>query len=655
MTTDDEFEPELGSLRSRPGAKSGKSLRHVMRRVARSTGSPGKGKGRRFDGSRIGRGSGAARVLRSRDRHASFRTRRVVIQTRIIRLKRASVNAARLHLRYLQRDGVTRQGERGELYDAKQDRADGRTFLERSEDDRHQFRFIVSAEDGTEYDDLKPFVRRLLSRMEDDLGTELDWVAVDHHNTGHPHTHVVLRGKDETGRDLVIAREYITHGMRARAGEIVTLDLGPRSDLEIENRLRREVEQERFTSLDRTLLREVDADGFVRSGRDTSDSFRQSLRAGRLRKLESFALAHEVSPGRWVLAPDLERTLRRLGERGDIIKAIHREMAEIDRGAINYATYDPDKAADKPLVGRVLAQGLSDEIKERRYLIVDGVDARAHYVEIGDTTESIPTGTIIAITPNRSEPRPADRTVATIADANGGRYSAEIHRQHDPSATADYIAAHIRRLEALRRLGGIVEREADGSWRIPPDHLVRAATYERKRGCPVVIEMLSTHPLEQLVTAHGATWLDRELVAQPPTTLRDGGFGHDVREALARRRQWLIEQDLARIENDRIIYRAGMLSELKRRDLARAGAALGRELGLPYVEAAAGQRIEGTYRRTVDLTSGKFAVIETSRQFTLVPWRPALERGLGKPVSGVLRGDTISWTINRSRSGPSIS
>jgi len=66
-----------------------------------------------------------------------------------------------------------------------------------------------------------------MEQMEKDLGTQLDWVAVDHYNTAHPHTHIVLRGKDDKGDDLIIAREYIAHGMRERAAEIVSLDLGP--------------------------------------------------------------------------------------------------------------------------------------------------------------------------------------------------------------------------------------------------------------------------------------------------------------------------------------------------------------------------------------------------------------------------------------------
>src|SRR3546814_5072763 len=125
-----------------------------------------------------------------------------MVKSRSVRFEKArGLGAARAHLRYIQRDGVNRDGERGQLYSAENDRADGKAFIERQVNDRHQFRFIVSPEDGEQYDDLKPLTRRLMAQMEQDLGTKLDWVAVDHFNTCHPHTHIVIRGKDEQGRD----------------------------------------------------------------------------------------------------------------------------------------------------------------------------------------------------------------------------------------------------------------------------------------------------------------------------------------------------------------------------------------------------------------------------------------------------------------------
>ena len=662
MIRDDDFEPRLGKIRSRGSKRGGRYLQQVLRSLERAGGRPLSRGSRRnaFSGSRIGRGAGAGRVLR--DRYAAFRTRRVVIKTRIVKLGPQGTKAARLHLRYIQRDGVTREGLPGQLYDATQDRADAKDFLERSEGDRHQFRFIIAAEDAVEYEDLKTFTRRLMRRMEDDLGTKLDWVAVDHYNTGHPHTHVVVRGKDETGRDLVIARDYIAHGMRERAAEIVTMDLGPRTDLEIETRLTQEVEQDRFTNLDRSLVREA-GEGMVDLRGTPAGSharFRQALRAGRLQRLQKQGLAAEISPGMWRLSPDLEPTLRRMGERDDIIRTMHRAMAHerTSRNAADYAIYDPADPKAARLVGRVVERGLADELNDRHYLIVDAVDGRTHYVEIGraDATEAVPDGAIVAVEPKRLRPRPADRTIAEIAAASEGRYSAEIHLRHDPTATTTFVDAHVRRLEAMHRMGAGVERQSDGTWIIGSDYLERAEAYERAqaRANPVMIETLSALPVDRQVGAEGATWLDRELVAATPTNLRDAGFGHDVREALTRRRQWLLEQKLARQEQDRVVYRANMLGLLRRHELARVAAQLSGELGLPYAEPAPGERIEGIYRRRLDLASGRFAVIEKSREFTLVPWRPVLDRNLGKTVSGIARGDTISWTLGRKRA-PSIS
>src|SRR3546814_255428 len=117
------------------------------------------------------------------------------------------------------------------LYGPDRDQVDGKAFLERADGDRHQFRFIVAPEDGAEYDELKPMIRRLMSQVEQDLDTTLDWVAVDHFNTGHPHSHIMLRGVDDRGDNLVIAREYISHGIRERAMRLATLDLGPRTEI----------------------------------------------------------------------------------------------------------------------------------------------------------------------------------------------------------------------------------------------------------------------------------------------------------------------------------------------------------------------------------------------------------------------------------------
>lgn len=653
--SEDEFTPKLG----KPGAKDGKRLVKYGGRVlaaARLAGSKTGVLARRFDGSRIGRGASIGRLLSSRDRFAGARTRRAMVKVRLVRMAGTGLAAARAHLRYIQRDGVTREGNPGELYGRDVDTADGKAFLDRCAGDRHQFRFIVSAEDGAEYPDLKPYVRRLMAQAEHDLGTRLDWVAVDHFNTDQPHTHIMLRGVDDQGQNLVIAREYIAHGLRERAAELATLDLGPRTDREIQDRLRHDVEQERLTAIDRRLLRRMDADRITSPAHN--DPFQQAVATGRLRKLGAMGLAEDLGNGRWRLAAGLEETLRRMGERGDIIRLMQRELTarRLDRAQADRVI---ESELREPAVGRVVRRGFSDEHRDRHYLIIDGIDGRAHYLDIGRATATDPTpeGAIVRVAPRTAEVRAVDRTIAAVAQAHGGRYSVAFHLEHDPHASRAFAEAHIRRLEAMRR-AGVVERPDDGSWIVANDHVERAAAYEARqlRDRPVEIEILSAVPLEQLPAAEAPTWLDRALASDAPMVMRDAGFGREARGALAARRQWLLAQGLADAGDEGIArLRRGALFLLQRRELLRVAGGLADELGKPFVEAAHGARIEGRLTRRLDLAGGRYGVVERSREFTLVPWRPVLERQLGKPVAGIMRSDGISWQLGRSRIGPQIS
>jgi type IV secretory pathway VirD2 relaxase len=651
--TEEDFEPRLGKIRNR-SPKTGKRYAHQVLAAINRAGGRQARKGS-FTGSRIGRGGVMANVLASRDRFAGFRQRRVVVKARIVKLAGKGIDGARAHMRYIQRDGVTREGERGELYGAEQDRAEGKAFLERADGDRHQFRFIVAPEDGVEYDDLKPLTRRLMTQMEEDLGTQLDWVAVDHYNTGHPHSHIIVRGKNDQGRDLIIAPAYIGTGIRERTAELVQLDLGPRTDREIEARLHAEIDDERLTSLDRQLLRMENADRIIALSGSDHTAFRQTLLTGRLKHLERLGLAEELRAGQWRLEVGLEDTLRRMGERGDIIKTMHREMTErnIARSPADYAIYDPTNENTKPVIGRVVGRGLSDELNDRHYLIVDGADGRAHYIDIGrgDAIEPTPQGSIVCMSPKSVEPRQVDRTIAEIAATNGGLYTSDLHLKQDPRATEAFVETHIRRLEAIRRVTGGVTREPDGTWTIAPDHLDRAAAYEQAQAktAPVIVDKLSRLTLDQQIGTNGATWLDRELVSGTPAATRDSGFGRELREAMSRRQKWLIEQGLAQEDQERIVLRSNMLATLQKRELTRIAGQLSDQLGLAFVETRPGDRVEGRLNRAIELASGKVAVIEKSREFTLVPWRPVLERHIGKEVSGIMRGDGISWTFGRQR------
>lgn len=641
---EDDFELWLGRIGKDPG------FRGSVRRVVNLAGAlPRTGGGSRFTGARIGRGSGVGRLLASTGATAGRRARRVVVKARIVRLAGKSRQAAAAHLRYLQRDGTTRSGERGTLYGPGADDLDTATFLERGAGDRHQFRFIVAPEDGAEYDSLKPLTRRLMQQAERDLGTRLDWVAVDHFNTGNPHTHVIVRGTDERGRNLVIARDYIAQGFRERASELVTLDLGPRSEREITDAGRREIGQERFTDIDRRLLRAVDREGLVAPHHH--DGREQSLRAGRIGTLARMGLAVRAGHLRWRLDPDLEKTLHAMGRRGDIMA----RLAEATRARglavapAHQAIFDPADERTATIVGRVIARGLAGPDEDRSFLVIDGIDGRASYVDIGaddGTADPLPPDAIVRVAPARVEARAVDRTVAEIAAAHGGIYSADLHAVHDPGASERFIAAHVRRLEALRRQSRIAERGADGMWRIAPDHVDRALAHDRKRAgaAPVTIDVLASAPLGDLARHDGITVLDED-----PDLARSeglgGDFGRTVADARQRRRQWLVEAGLA--------DRPDANAVLRRREFVRVAARLSRELGLPFVEAGEGRHVSGRYARSVRIGAVRMAVIEDGSSFSLVPWRRALERQLGREVSGRVRGSDVDWNFGRQRTrGP---
>lgn len=650
--SDDEFTPKLGSGKSGDAKRLAKYGGRVLA-AARLAGSVTGVRTQRFDGSRIGRGASVGRLLSSREGFAGLRARRAIVKTRLVRLRGKGLAGARAHLRYIQRDGVTREGTPGELYGRDTDTADGREFLARSAEDRHQFRFIVSAEDGAEYPDLKPYIRRLMAQAEHDLGTRLDWVAVDHFNTDRPHTHVMLRGVDDTGHNLVIAREYIAHGFRERAAGLATLDLGPRTDREIQQRLRHDVDQERLTAIDRRLLRQMDGQGITSPAHN--DPFQQAVATGRLRKLETMGLAEDLGGARWRLADGVEDVLRRMGERGDIIRLMQRALTarKLERLPADRVI---DEVLPSTIVGRVVQRGFSDEHRDRHFLIVDGVDGRVHYIDIGNAlmTGPTPEGAIVRVTPRSADIREVDRTIDAIARAHGGCYSTDLHLRHDPEASRTFAEAHVRRLEAMRR-AGVAERLPDGRWTIADDHLDRTRAWEAKqlRDRPVTTQMLSTLPLERLTCAEGATWLDRELASEAPAVLRDAGFGREVRRALEARRDWLIGEGIVAAERGRFPVGRDTLAVLQRRELLRVAGDLEDSLGKTFVAAKSGMLIEGRLTRRVELVSGSHALVEGSREFSLVPWRDTLDRQLGKPVAGILRGDGISWQFGRGR-GPQI-
>ncbi|MDI1347121.1 MAG: DUF3363 domain-containing protein [Pseudolabrys sp.] len=381
---DNDFRVRPGRIRSTRAPKQKSFINQVLRAAKRAghtsgQSSPGRG------ASSYGRSSfGRGRISFSRARLFSS-SRRVVVKARIARHQGRAFRSAPLaaHLSYLKRDGVTRDGEKAAMFDAGSDRADDAGFAERSKDDRHHFRFIVSPEDAGEMTDLRAFTRDLATQMEADLGTRLDWVAVDHWNTDNPHVHLIVRGVDQAGADLVISRDYISRGLRSRAEDLVSIELGPKPEHEISNALAKEISAERWTRLDVEIRIAADETGHIDLRPENvgaSDPETRRLMVGRLQHLEKMGLATAASPGEWMVGLEAERALRDLGMRGDIIKTMHRAFTERgqDRG---FADYVIDAGSPgSPIIGRLVDKGLHDELTGEAYAVIDGTDGRAHHI-----------------------------------------------------------------------------------------------------------------------------------------------------------------------------------------------------------------------------------------------------------------------------------
>jgi type IV secretory pathway VirD2 relaxase len=638
---DRRFRPRVGPPRDRGKATSERFVSRVVRSASRSGKSLSYRVSRARPGARLGRGYAAARLA---GQALGPRSRRAIVKFRIVKHAGIKPAALRENLDYIERDGVQPDGSPGHLEAGDREEIDAESFAHRIEGDRHHFKIIVSPEDGAQIGDLKGYTRELMAQVERDLGTRLEWVATDHWDTDNPHIHILLRGRDEAGEDLVIAGNYIAHGMRHRAAELATRWLGPRTEREIRESLTREVVQERWTSLDHVLQRSTQDGTLDLAGLSSAVQDREyrALLVGRLQQHEKLGLAERLAANRWQLSPDFEPLLRAMGERGDIIRRMQRALGGERRELATFGS----AGAPGSVTGRLAAKGIADPITDRGYLIVDGVDGRAYHITTPPQVDlgGLPVGAVITVTKG-AKPRAADRTIAERA--RDGIYRTadhlvaartDIRHGHEPEA---YLEAHVRRLEALRR-AGLVEGLEEGVWRVPQDLVDRGRAYDARRAAGVTVDVRSYIPIERQVRAVGATWLDTLLV-RPSADLASAGFGQELRAALVEREEFLVNEGLAERRNQRVILVRNLLATLRNRDLERAAERIQAETGLNYRAAVDGDHVSGVFRRSVILASGRFAMLDDGMGFSLVPWRPVIDRRIGQAITAVTRGDHVSW------------
>ncbi len=648
---EDHFEVQLGRIRSASGSRRAVSFMNGLERSTRQ--------GSR--GVKVSSGSRAARPM-------AFQ-RRVIVKVSIKKISGGGLAALRKHVDYIQRDGTDERGEPAQLYGPNVNSEQSLDedllgnersldFATRCQDDRHGFRIIISAEDGAQLQDLTAFTQDIVGQMESDLDTKLDWVAADHYDTGQPHTHLIIRGVRDDGKDLVMPRKYVSQTLRERAQRFVELELGPVSQMDGRVRLARTVDAAGFTAIDASLSKQV-TDGIV----DTSGSvpadrvWHRRLEVRRLQRLSDMGLAERLGSGRWKLDADFTDKLRQISERKEIVSAIHRTMQQngIEIGQpmrpefiTERNMFDPNSARASEVTGIVRHFGRPDDTRPGGFVLIEDLKGSPVFSKVGEdeTFESLKRGQVITLKPHPRGARPIDQSIVEYAAKHQGVYSEVSHATQSDRVSPAYAQAHVRRLEALRRKN-LVARQADGSWKIPSDYLKRAADYEveRTRRMPAGLERDSQLTLRQMERAEGVTWLDTTLSIDGVETECAPNF----RTAFEKRLERLRGMGFETGSDGKLPSRT--IESLKAMDLRSAAEGLERDIGKPYSEIGPARQVDGIYRGSIDRPSGKFAVIERSREFTLVPWRPVMEKRLGQSISGRVSAGGISWDVT-GRKGP---
>ena len=647
---ENKFEVSLGRLRSPSGSRRTVGFFEQVSRGAKAN-------------RRAGRTSGSGRPS------AKTMTfyRRVVVKASIKKMSGRGFGSFRQHLNYIQRDGTNEKGDRAEAYgrgvdglesdltdelnlETEKELSPIQSFAERCRDDRHHFRFIVAPEDSSELISLTEFTQDLVTQMETDLDTKLDWVAANHYDTGQPHTHLVIRGVRDDGKDLVIPRQYISQTLRQRAQDLVEMELGPVTQIEGRVRIAHQINARRYTGIDKSLSDALEKGELnLRRPAPTGRVWYRQLQVKRLQKLSQMGVAEKLTSGRWKVEPDFTQTLKDMGERRDIIKAIHRSLKDegLARSFVSGRNrFDPNRLNAQPVTGVVKQFGRHDDTRDGGYVIIQSLQGEHIHTKVSETEtfETLAKGQVITFEPHPKGARKIDHSIADFAKSHEGVYSKVHHVTEGGNVSPAYAQAHVRRLEALRR-ENLVVRLQDGTWCIPQNYLERASNYESEKAMrmPTSIDRMSIQTITQMEQARGATWLDGKL----SETTADTFAGTNMQTSMINRQATLKKMGFEFLKDGRLPKAA--LEKLQDMDLRDAAKKLSEVNGKPYSALGSARSVQGIYQKSIDRPSGKFAVIERAKDFTLVPWRPVMERNLGKSLSGRVFAGSISWDVTKQR------
>nr|WP_321509876.1 DUF3363 domain-containing protein [uncultured Hyphomonas sp.] len=518
------------------------------------------------------------------------------------------------------------------MYSQTEEKIGVRDFNARARNDPHQFRIIASPEDSKEIQDLTGFTRKLMAQAENDLGTQLDWVAVNHFDTGQPHIHIVLRGKDLRNHDLYVDRKYITEGLRYRAEEIVSNSLGAKRWRDITALQLRGTSWNLFTSIDRDF-EEALSNGVLKLNRPAtrSERIQASLYAKRLKHLQMLGLAKQLSPHTWRLETGWTESLKSLRRHRYFGNARKDRLAPL-RNGIEVRPPSEILQAGETITGRIVAILPSDELSSRMNLLIDGVEGHLRRITLPEAhIEDLPgIGGVLSVSATANPVADIDQTLLEIARQSGGLFSTHmLHSQGRDLSPINEVEFR-RRLEALKRAGLATPARVD-DWIISDDF------EPMETGPKLFIRVRSWLPVSQLAERRAFTWLDETDPRQFAGIKR--GYGAQVRQALAARKAWLDQQGLMR-------PRPGLLDH---QELQEALSGMAESRNKTIVGYSGASVFQGVFSGHLDLARRRFAIIENTRQIMAIPYISGRAAWQGRHIEIRRSGKSLEWSLGRSR------
>jgi type IV secretory pathway VirD2 relaxase len=639
------------------GKKLVQSVKSAMRKSGRT--GAGKNKGMRL----AGRGAGVAA-------NKSGRSQRVIVKARVVAVPKAGGKAAVMrYLGYIEKEGGAKDGGLSERFgeDGPVSEKQLDEFADKCAEDRHSFRLILSPENGNDMD-LEQHTKDLMKQMEKDLGTKLEWTAAEHHDTDNSHVHIMVRGVDEKGADLVINKDYISHGIRARSGELATRELGYRADLDVYQGLQRGVQRAGWTGLDAELLREQtgSANNRLDFGRTPASDFakaKRELKLERLGVLKNHGLAEQVAPGRWRISEEARTTLQSMSSETARAGLLNPHL--IAEQTKEHTAPDKETLKLAPVRGVVLDRGMANSLTGTEYIVVGGYDGKVHYSTVGHYSErhlSHPAkvGDSIALrvaTPSAAGS--ADRNVLKRTE-NGiydpSKHLVEVNSWREGvlpnnATPEEYVDAHCKRMDALATRGHI-KALPDGRYEVPKDLVQRIEAdpaLNRDRQGIVRVDIESRGPVKNTARVAAQSFLDGELVAGTASQLRTQQnrtrTQAQLLEALEARTDKLIELRLANRNSDgTVTLAANYQIALRERELSDANNRLAGKYGQP-VNMDEARRFQGRVEKIEQLPSGPHAVIVSGDTFAVVPAKGGLEKMEGREVQVTMpKGHQLAQT-----------